>query len=838
MKKTILFVLVLALGLAAEVVKATVANQAPIADAGWSRYAAHDPIVLDGTASYDPDSSGPLSYAWRQIDGPAVVITDANTATPTLGGSTETGTGRDPVATVGGLPQTDSIGVCEFELVVSDGELTSVPDTVIVTIVPDFGATTLRLANPPFDADKPTMIYFGGGDCVTGLAVDAASPFSSAAWLSRANIINFPTGYTPDRGGGGRTYYRYADMIIAYLSAAAPNYNQPIQTSGWSTGGQPAVDVGIHLNLSYADARYAINRVTFVDATTYCRASYSESLSTFLGSSVDGEQCWADAYVSTMSGQGYQYPPFHENVLNVWFPSATGGWFQRHVLAKSWYAASLTGNDMNKFNHGVVAGAYWSVIGPGKNLQLASTPGVQTYRFDWNGSYSSGYMDFSDEAQHPGRLPEPVTLLSWRNDHEPDGMVLSCKPSENAIGYELLVGTDPHHVLDYDVISDTPYPPVESLSELPLEETWWTVRARDRYGSTIYADPIRLDASDLSELRVENLTIGQKYGSVEVALCLAESGDEIVIAPGRYLEDIDFREEGVIVRSEAPRDPNIVATTIIVGDGEGPAVTFSSGKDSKCLLDGLTIAGGAVGISCRDALPTISNCTIGGTGDVAIEYWPGCEPAIVDCNILGMLASKLDDRTVVAYWPLDETEGVTVRDSAGDNDGMLLGDPVWNPEGGMVGGALGFDGLDDCIVIDDGVLNPADGPFSVLAWIKGGAPGQAIISQVDGANWLMAEALEGTLATGLIPPVRRTPVGPLVSDTAITDGDWHRAAFVWDGTTRSLYVDGTLVAQDEQNSLAGCPGGLHIGCGMDMAPGTFWQGRIDDVRIYNRAIAP
>ena len=40
-------------------------NQAPIADAGLSRYAAIDPVVLDGTGSYDPDGSGPLSV---QVD--------------------------------------------------------------------------------------------------------------------------------------------------------------------------------------------------------------------------------------------------------------------------------------------------------------------------------------------------------------------------------------------------------------------------------------------------------------------------------------------------------------------------------------------------------------------------------------------------------------------------------------------------------------------------------------------------------------------------------------------------------------------------------------------------
>ena len=54
----------------------------PIADAGLSRYTGTDPVVLDGTHSYDPDDSGPLGYTWRQIDGPSVVIIDTNTPTP------------------------------------------------------------------------------------------------------------------------------------------------------------------------------------------------------------------------------------------------------------------------------------------------------------------------------------------------------------------------------------------------------------------------------------------------------------------------------------------------------------------------------------------------------------------------------------------------------------------------------------------------------------------------------------------------------------------------------------------------------------------------------------
>jgi hypothetical protein len=31
---------------------------------------------------------------------------------------------------------------------------------------------------------------------------------------------------------------------------------------------------------------------------------------------------------------------------------------------------------------------------------------------------------------------------------------------------------------------------------------------------------------------------------------------------------------------------------------------------------------------------------------------------------------------------------------------------------------------------------------------------------------------------------------------------------------------------------------MYIGAGSTLAPGTFWSGLIDDVRLYNRAVKP
>jgi hypothetical protein len=186
----------------------------------------------------------------------------------------------------------------------------------------------------------------------------------------------------------------------------------------------------------------------------------------------------------------------------------------------------------------------------------------------------------------------------------------------------------------------------------------------------------------------------------------------------------------------------------------------------------------------------------------------------------------------VAYWTFDETTGRVAADSAGECDGVLMGGPVWQPTGGKVAGALKFDGSND-VVVTDFVVNPADGPFSVFAWVNGGGGGQVIVSQdgsAGGTDWLGASSA-GRLTSALCSPA-------LTSSKVITDDQWHEVGLTWDGTSRTLYVDGAAVAMDKPTAPASSTGGLNIGAGKNLDAGTFWSGLIDDVRIYNKAVKP
>jgi hypothetical protein len=125
--------------------------------------------------------------------------------------------------------------------------------------------------------------------------------------------------------------------------------------------------------------------------------------------------------------------------------------------------------------------------------------------------------------------------------------------------------------------------------------------------------------------------------------------------------------------------------------------------------------------------------------------------------------------------------------------------------------------------------------LSAVGFDNGGAPGQVVVSQQGATNWLAADA-EGNLMTELKGPGRSA--GPLFSETVITDGQWHRIGLVWDGSHRTLYVDGVEVADDTQPGLQSSQMGLYIGTSKAMEPGTYFSGLIDDVRIYNRAVSP
>jgi len=223
--------------------------------------------------------------------------------------------------------------------------------------------------------------------------------------------------------------------------------------------------------------------------------------------------------------------------------------------------------------------------------------------------------------------------------------------------------------------------------------------------------------------------------------------------------------------------------------------------------------------------------------DIGPMPWGDGIVDVADLIVLAEYIGKdVDDPTLIAHWTFDETEGDMAYESTSGNDATLVGAATWCPEEGAIGGALELDGVGACVETPE-LVDPGDGSLSILAWVKGGAPGQVMISQFEGANWLSLDAANGCLVTELKGAGRDARV--LCSEVPVADGNWHRIALIYEGDHRSLYVGDLLAAQDTQaGGPASCSGGLHIGCGADQAPGSFFSGLIDDVRIYNRVVRP
>ena len=191
------------------------------------------------------------------------------------------------------------------------------------------------------------------------------------------------------------------------------------------------------------------------------------------------------------------------------------------------------------------------------------------------------------------------------------------------------------------------------------------------------------------------------------------------------------------------------------------------------------------------------------------------------------IGKDVDDPSLIAHWALDEVDGDIAWESAAENNGIVSDSATWQPENDAIGGALHLDGI-TAYVATPSILSPADVPFSALLWIRGNTLNRVVLSQCAGQNWLAVDPA-GALMTALKGTGRRAK--DPYSDVMVVDDQWHRLGLTWDGTTRSLYVDNALAASDEPGSLSDLSEGLNIGAGADLAPGTFFSGLIDDVRI-------
>ena len=194
----------------------------------------------------------------------------------------------------------------------------------------------------------------------------------------------------------------------------------------------------------------------------------------------------------------------------------------------------------------------------------------------------------------------------------------------------------------------------------------------------------------------------------------------------------------------------------------------------------------------------------------------------------------VSDPNLVGWWKLDEGQGSIALDWSGHkNDGTLINGPRWVT--GYDENALEFDGNDDYVNFGNTSSWPAgNSARSMCGWGK-------TDTIADGWRWIAAYGSPGTSQAMFIGMTGDALYGGGYGDDVFIEGlwevdVWHHICLTYDGTTAILYADGIEVAAEAKNwdlvlSRA------HIGRQVnDVAE--FWDGLIDDVRIYNKVLTP
>lgn len=196
------------------------------------------------------------------------------------------------------------------------------------------------------------------------------------------------------------------------------------------------------------------------------------------------------------------------------------------------------------------------------------------------------------------------------------------------------------------------------------------------------------------------------------------------------------------------------------------------------------------------------------------------------------------DPNLVGWWKLNEIADVNATDSSGNgNDGTLAGNPQWVT--GILDGALEFDGNGDYINCGNGPTLQIQDQITLACWIR--VPQftrnwATIISKGDSSYRLSRGESNYAVHMGF-NGATSMPYSWFDGKKAVNDDQWHHIVGLYDGTEARIYVDGKLDAsQAATGQMYATDYPVYIGEN-SQATGRYWDGLIDDARIYNKALS-
>ena len=197
------------------------------------------------------------------------------------------------------------------------------------------------------------------------------------------------------------------------------------------------------------------------------------------------------------------------------------------------------------------------------------------------------------------------------------------------------------------------------------------------------------------------------------------------------------------------------------------------------------------------------------------------------------------ETNLVAYWPLDSD----FDDAQAEYHGVEEGGPI-EFQTGKFDGAVYLNGSQSIEISgDENVFDFTGESFTVSAWYTAEAINkswQCLVAKGEGNGWRVhrrgGDNPPEMTFTGGNGDVPRHNVAMTVGGDPET---WHHVAGVTDAETQEeiLYVDGEEVARKAGATLQDRGNPMRIGDNPD-ARNRNWQGKVDDVAVWGRALQP
>lgn len=196
--------------------------------------------------------------------------------------------------------------------------------------------------------------------------------------------------------------------------------------------------------------------------------------------------------------------------------------------------------------------------------------------------------------------------------------------------------------------------------------------------------------------------------------------------------------------------------------------------------------------------------------------------------------SLLSDANLVSYWRMEGNS----NDSKSSNNGTDT-DITYSLSNGKFNQGAGFNGSTSKISLGNVAALKPTTAVTVSCWINATAYAdyKAIVVADGASSWTANNGygLVHLTATNDVSFWINNFQNNVVSGTVVPGG-WHHVVGTYDKQNVKLYIDGLLIGSDPYTSnIAYGTGAVAIGCGAELGQ-FFWNGNIDDVAIFSRAL--